>query len=172
VNELFSTFHFVELESDADENRRAAAKENTSRNAQVEITHIQTGIGQKRVAEALIFPVIFKTEPHFTCGSGVISNPNADIWHDPRGSSGIYSWKRDGRGNYIGARIWVRLDMERKAGAASKSPADTALKHLNQQRAIEAKVKVEHFLTFSAIAFKDLPNKTLSRALTPRTVGY
>jgi hypothetical protein len=171
VNELTGTFSFVEVENDADENRRSTAKENASRNAQVEVTYNQTGTGQKRVKEAIIFPVIFKNEPHFTSGSGVVSNPNSDVYHDPRGSSGVYAWKRDGRGYYTGAWVWVRIDMERKP-ISTRTGQGASRQYMYQLLAGQLHTKVTHFLTFSAIAFKDLPTNTLSPALTPRTVGF
>jgi hypothetical protein len=170
MSDFISTFHFVEMETDADTDRAAAAKENASRNAQVEITYLQTGVGQKRIPETLIFPVIFKTQPHFTCGSGVVTNPNHDIWNDPRGTSGVVAWRCDSRGFFIGVRMWVHLAMDRKPITATTS-GDKAKAHQNQQLN-PGKAKVEHFMTFSAVAFKDLPTNTVDPAMTPRKVGY
>lgn len=170
MSDIISTFHFVEMETDADNARAATAKENASRNAQVEVTYFQTGVGQKRIEEVIIFPVIFKTEPHFTCGSGVVLNPNHDIWHDPRGSSGIVSWRCDSRGFYIGAKLWVRMEMDRRPMALNAIPQ--AQKIVNKELGKVAKAKVQHFFTFSAVAFKDLPTSAIPPKMTPRKVGY
>lgn len=168
--EFAATFHFVEVESQNDVSRRAANKENAARPAVVEYIHQSTGVGQHRVKAALVFPVTFKTEPHFSFGSTVVNNPNHKIWHDPRGSSGIYAWQRDSRGYFTGALFWVHVAMDKidpggaYDGATAYTNANAYLKANNQ-------AIVEHHLSFSALAFKDLPTKTLDPKLKPRSTG-
>ncbi len=203
--EHIPTWHFVEYETDNEYARRAAAAENTSRPATVEVKHVSTGLGQQRVKEPLIFPVVFRTEPHFTQGSAVILNPDPKVWADPIGTAGVYAWKRDKRGFFLGAYCWVRVDMSRLDGGIIADNQRATLGNFIQRermlgwrigntkrgsmeerfarwdleqtkRAYTAamtrdKAKVQHYLTFSAVAVKDLPTRTLHANLNPRGTG-
>lgn len=153
---MIATFHFVEIATSNDEAAKAADKENASRPAAVEIQQQSKGIGQHRITTPIVFPVIFRTEPHFTYGSAVISGPKATLFHDPRGSSGVWKWQRNGNGEYIGAYCWLRVDIDQ---ITHTTPVDLS------------KVLVQHYMTFSAIAVKSLPTKSLTASLVPRTVG-
>lgn len=163
------TFHFVEIAETDTASRRSADAENASRNAVVEIAQISTGVGQQRLPKALDFPVVFRTEPHFTCGSAVIVGAGTN-YHDPRGTAGVYAWQRNGRGYYTGAHIWVRVDCEAITTTANLARKELLKLELELLQRLD-RVQVQHYLTFSATAIKDLPTSTLTAALTPRTIG-
>jgi hypothetical protein len=152
---MIATFHFVEIATTDYESRKNADRENSSRPAVVEITQESHGVGQYRLKKPLIFPVVFRTEPHFTFGSAAITGPEPAAFHDPRGSSGVWGWQRNKGGQYTGAYCWLRVDCEQ----ISTSGGDLS------------KVVVQHYLSFSAVAIKNVPAKTRSPSLTPRPVG-
>jgi hypothetical protein len=175
------TFHFIEIAETDDISRRKADRENAARPAVVEVHQQSKGVGQHRMPKAIIFPVVFRSEPHFTFGSAVVKGPNTTLYNDPRGSSGVWAWQRDGAGHYIGAWCWLRVDVDRTAIDVSPTTYESAMKNhqselarsLTQAKAALDlnKIRVRHFLSFSAIAVKTLPTKTLSAALNPRTIG-
>jgi hypothetical protein len=189
---VIPTFHFVEIDQTDTASKTAADRENSSRIAVVEVQQQSKGIGQHRLPKPIVFPVIFRDEPHFTYGSAVVSRIHDGLYHDPRGCSGVYAWTRDKRGYYTGALCWVRVDIEAIAGglagatsianltsSARQKKAATAARYKAQSAATSAgqgvtnlsKVVVEHYFTFSAVAIKDLPTQDLSKALNPRTIG-
>lgn len=192
---MIPTFHFIEIATSNDESAKAAAAENASRIAVVEVQQESKGIGQHRLPKPIIFPVVFRTEPHFTSGCATVSRIHDGLYHDPRGSSGVYAWKRDAKGYYTGAYCWLRVDIEAISSAAYNTLINTEISAvsqiLKQAEAAKAadyrrklsmlkqatgvknldKIIVEHYLTFSAVAIKALPTKTLTAALNPRTVG-
>lgn len=162
---MIPTFHFVEIETADQESRKAADRENSSRAAVVEVQQQSHGVGQYRLAKAVIFPVIFRSEPHFTFGSAVMKGPSTKLFHDPRGSSGVWGWKRNKAGQYTGAMCWLRVDCEQRSGGTGQAYT-TALRGTDLSRVI-----VRHFMTFSAIAVKKLPTSSLTAALAARQVG-
>jgi hypothetical protein len=163
MNEFMATFHFVEVDQSEERARQEALRENSTRPAVAEMAYISTGVGQMRVNAPLIFPVVFRNEPHLATGSGVASNPKPKLWHDPIGHCGVTAWKRNGRGYFTGAWIWTRVevypigDILDAGGLVITNPTPPA-------------VKVQHFLTFSGTAHKDL-SLTLPDDLNPRTPG-
>lgn len=159
--EFLSDFFTIGSFASDDAERRDTARENSARPAIAEHAYLSAGVGQQRVKEPLLFPVVFRTQPHFTFGSAVIKNPLPSLWHDPVGMSGVWAWKRDTRGFFTGAFIWWRVDVY---------VLDDADASGSQYLHAQASTKVQHFLAFSGIAFKDLP-KTSSDTLTPRTSG-
>jgi hypothetical protein len=153
---MIPSYHFVEIEIGDQDSRKATDRENAARPATVEIQQRSNGIGQYRMDKPIVFPVVFRTEPHFTYGSAVIAGPKPTLYHDPRGSSGVWGWQRNGRGYYTGAHCWLRVDCEL---IASDTVVDLS------------KIVVQHYLTFSAVGIKDLPIQTLLKALSSRAVG-
>lgn len=121
-------------------------KVNATGQAVVNITYISTGVGQHRQSKPVIFPVVFRKEPHFTSGCATVKHIDTNVWHDPIGSCGLYAWKKDSAGNYIGAYVWTRVDIH---------PLDPA----NPDRP-PANLTTQHYLTFTAVAGKDLPDAT------------
>lgn len=121
-------------------------KVNATSQAVVEITYISTGVGQHRQGKPVIFPVLFRKEPHFTSGCSTVKGVDSKIWHDPIGSCGLYAWKKDNAGNFTGAYVWTRVDVHPLDPANTTRPPAT--------------ITTQHYLTFSAIAGKDLTEAT------------
>lgn len=164
MSEFRATFHFVENSQDDDANRAKAAKENAARSAVAEMTYISTGVTQQRVKTPITFPVIFRTEPHLSTGSAVVKNPAPTEWHDPVGHLGVWKWDRDPRGFFTGAFIWWRVE----AYQAVPILDDEGYEILDPP---PPAMRVQHFMSFSGIAFKDLPTSSLDPTLPPRTPG-
>lgn len=143
--------------------QRATSHENSARPAVSEHTIISTGTGQTRVKSPILFSMHFREQPHFTSGCLTVKNPYPKVFHDPVGQTGVWAWKRDGKGYYVGAYVWWRVDSYmldtvdlNDSGAANPVPA----------------MQVEHHLSFSAVGFKDLPKQGLTdETLTPRASG-
>lgn len=160
ANEYIATFNFVENATTDEASRAASKKNNAAAQARVEIKLTSKGSGQRRFG-LVTFPVIFAKEPHFTTGSAVIRNPQPKIWHDPIGSAGVYAWKSDSRGFFLGAFMWVRVDVY---------PVDETFPGLPPET-----MTTQHYLTFSAEAIKQVSTgaqvKTATASLATRTVG-
>lgn len=130
--------------------REATTRENTTRRATSEFTIQQSGVGQVRLREPLVFPHIYIQPPHITTGSAVLANPKPAAWNDPRGTCGIYAWTQDGRGYYTGALIWTRVDADLRADYTPADPSEADN---------PPAMKVKHYLSFSANAIKDIPTR-------------
>lgn len=150
---MTSSFHFVERELSDTRSRVERDRENAGRPAVVEIQQKSSGVGQFRILKAVMFPVVFRTEPHLVTGSAVLTGPDPKLYNDPRGTAGVWGWQRSGR-YYTGAFIWLRADCDMLDATATPSGAELA------------KTSVQHYLTFSAIAVKNLPTKRLNAAST------
>jgi hypothetical protein len=132
-------------------NRRAAERENGSREAAVTFRIQSAGVGRNRHNDVLHFPAPFIEEPSMVQGSGVVKNPSPNNWWDPEGTAGVWSWARNEKGLYIGAKVWTAVTMvERVSGADDVSEG----------------VKVLHWLRFHGIAIKDLGREALDTSLT------
>jgi hypothetical protein len=168
-------FHFVETDSANLASQVGAQLENSTRFASVQCTYESTGLGQFRVGKPIIFPVVFRTEPFFTSGSGVIKNPDPKGYLDPVGQSGVYQWEVDERGYFVGAWMWVKITATPKDHVpAHAQNYQQALAELDAARlgtAAKNRMKVQHYMAFSAIAIKDVPVPPAGAALKPRTVG-
>lgn len=159
--DFIPTFHFVENSTKDDAARRAIQNENGARYAQVEMSYIQSGSGQRRIKKPVIFTSIFRTEPHYTCGSAVVKNPSPHVLHDPVGSAGVWAWQTDDRGFYTGAYIWCRADVEAISSAIDAATVTTLAKA----------ARTRHHFTFSAVSFKDIPTDKIPVDLQPRYSG-
>lgn len=170
-------FHFIETDSGDYASQQGAQRENSSRFASVQCTYESTGLGQFRVGKPIIFPVVFRTEPFFTNGSGVIKNPAPQLYYDPIGQAGVYQWDVDARGYFVGAWMWVKITAESKdassqyALAQNKDQAQAAGRDARLRSVAATRMQVQHYLQFSAIAIKDVPVPPAGAALKPRTVG-
>jgi hypothetical protein len=156
--EILPTFHFVENSTKDDTARKAIQQENSTRAAVVEVRYISRGTGQHRITKPLTFTTSFIDEPRLTTGTGVVKNPDPDNWNDPIGAGGVYMWAKDSKGLYVGALVYVRVDMY------AKDPFNTD----DPPRA----VRTCHYFTFSGIGVKDIPTSDVTDELTPRTVDY
>lgn len=172
-----ATFHFVEIETSDQQSRLSQDRENASRPAIVEIQQESSGTGQYRLSKPVIFPIVFRSEPHFTYGSAVIHALNPKVYHDPRGTSGVWGWKRDGAGYYLGAYLWLRVDCDPinpsvpVVTSGPSGPTGPAGPSPFVDDAATRKAIVRHYLTFSGVAIKAMPTQKLTPSLTPRTVG-
>lgn len=160
-----TTFNFVENATSDQAGRASTEAENATRAASVECTYTSTGFGQHRLKTPVIFPVIFSSEPHFTSGCGTVKSAGGGYYHDPIGTAGIWQWEVDSRGYFLGAHLWVRVDIypTRKGEDISTLAAHKAkLKGL-------AAMKTLHYLTFTGRAIKDIPSR--GAVMTPHRVG-
>ncbi len=158
----------VEFEGKLQSLRRAAAldaadsrygmesdRANLTRPAVIESKYLSTGTGQRRVANPIMFRTMLKDLPQFTQGSAAIKNPNPKIWCDPIGVAGVTKWLRNAAGYYIGAHIWVRVDMLPLDDANTATPPQNC--------------RTLHYLTFSSRGSKALPTN-VPASLPPREV--
>ena len=154
------TFHFVEISETDEASRRISDKENGARQASVEIRQPSSGAGQHRLTKPIIFPIVFREEPHFSFGSAVIRGPKASAgkYHDPRGSSGVVGWKRQGK-YFTGALLWLRVDCDLVDPTQDATAAELA------------GIQVQHYFTFSALAVKAVPTKAVKADMSPRAIG-
>lgn len=160
AKEAFATFNFVENLTADDNAKVSTKKENATRQATCEIRFQSTGTGQRRNKTPITFPVIFRKEPHFTSGSATVKHPDPTNWHDPIGTVGLYAWRKDARGYYIGCLVWTRVDCY---------PVDD-----NQGDIPPQNMVTQHYLSFTGQAIKDIPTSGKSgktNSLKPRTVG-
>lgn len=154
--DLQSTFDFVERTITDDDSRRDTIKDNAGRQAFAECYVDTVGSGQQRINKALRFPITFRQEPHLVTGCATIRNPDPAVWHDPIGAVGIWAWLRDLNGNYLGAKVWTRVDIFPVVSDNTTTPPQNT--------------KTRHYLTFTGFAIKDLPTNTLDPQVTPHEV--
>jgi hypothetical protein len=154
--DLRANFNFVQEALTSADSDKAATRENAARHAFAEMSYVSTGVGQQRVGKAMRFPIVFRESPQVATASATIKLPDPKLWHDPVGTGGVYAWLRDGNGNYIGAKIWVRVDIHPVDDSSTETPP--------------AKVSTKHYFTFSGMAIKSVPTSGVDNAVTPRTV--
>lgn len=143
--------------------KRATARENSARQAISQHSIMSIGVGQKRLNSPLAFGVHFRDQPHFSSGCLTVKNPNSKQFADPVGICGVWAWERDARGFYTGARIWWRVD------AYLLDNVDVA--DSGTTTPVTPVMRVQHDLTFSGIAFKDLPSTGYDETMTPLSSG-
>jgi hypothetical protein len=117
--------------------RVADQRANAARFCTATVVQNTTGSGEIRTTAAVLFPVTFAEEPTFAYGSGIAKGAGA---HNPTGSAQVRAWARDSRGFYLGAFMTYKVDADGSAGS----------------------LQMLHHLSFSGVAFKDLPNEMLS----------
>lgn len=165
-----ATFNFVENATADNAAQAAAEAENRTRPASVECTYTSTGFGQHRIKTPVIFPVIFSSEPHFTTGSGTIKSAGGGWFHDPIGTAGVWQWEVDARGYFLGAHLWVRVDIYPTTKSLSGTSSIAQQRQAQQERLKGlAAIKTVHYLTFTGRAIKDIPSK--GATMTPHRVG-
>lgn len=128
--------------------------ENSSRLAQSYAVFDTTGWGEVAFDQCFLFDLTFIEPPVIAYGFGVGLVGGAEMNNDqlvdtrfPRCSGGVYRYKTDKRGFYLGAYCFVTVD--------TKSPfIPTAMPEPNYQ--------ISHWFTFTGIALKDLPADLLN----------
>jgi hypothetical protein len=138
--------------------RREAQEQNSGRLALYRHTHATRGVGPVRLDEPILFDVPFLERPLFTQGAGVKVAPDMAVWHLPVGVAGIWQWRRNVKGHYIGAYLYFEVRMETRDGSVQNYPH----------------VEMIHDLMFSGIAYKDLGDavSTEAQILAPRPVNF
>lgn len=145
----------VDAQEDARRQRTNEAN-NAARWAMSEHQVHTVGSGNLRVPTAVEFEVRFLQEPQFTSGVALVRHPDPVGWFDPAGDAMVRSWVRDVNGNYIGAALSYRVEID----------ADTAL-----EDAEPPAIELVHFLTFTGLAYKSIEGVDLSD-MTPHTIDF
>lgn len=151
-------FFEVLLAQDTTTARRETQAANSARLALYRHTHASSGVGTVQVPTAIDFDVTFLERPHFTQGAVVKVSPDLAIWNLPIGTAGLWQWKRNTKGYYIGAYVYLDVRMETRNGDVLDYPH----------------VEMLHDLLFSGVAYKDLGDaiSTDAQMLTPRPVNF
>jgi hypothetical protein len=134
------------------------------------------GRGDLRIASPVNFALTFVEEPIFTSGVALTGGNLVEHLY-PLATVGVYQWKRDSRGMYVGAYVWVSVTAglnDRYAGAqylklrqleqAQKMlpPGTVNYYQMTQELAqvkaeVEAnKYQLEHHLVFEGLAIRDI----------------
>lgn len=114
--------------------------ENSARQAFSWESYESTGLGVCEFEDAIDFGLTFIEKPFISYGYNV---ENADELDElPRSTGGVYKWKQDGRGFYIGAHVFVVVDLFSDSVAPTPMFAEVPV--------------VTHHFTFTAVAIKDI----------------
>lgn len=147
-------FFDILLAGDQTDSRRQAQDNNAARLAFSVHKMMSKGQGITRLAEPLMFSVIFLEEPHFTQGAALITRPQLSVG-EPVGGAGVWQWHRNPKGYYTGAYVYLSVV-------------------LSEVEYGDDGVQMTHNLMFTGIGYKDLGQAVATEAqlLTPRTVGF
>lgn len=147
--------HFVSAQEDA--RRYVDNQRNNSARWAVSEHQVHTlGTGNLRVAQPVIFEVVFLQEPQFTSGVALVKHPDPAGWHDPSGDVLVRSWVRDDNGSYTGARLSYRVEIDPDTAEVSDA---------------QPVVRLVHFLTFSGLAYKAIDGADLDD-MAPHEVEF
>lgn len=151
-------FFEILLAQDSTTSRREAQQQNSARLAFFRHTHGTNGVGPVRMEEPILFDIPFLERPSFTQGALVKAAPDVNIWHMPVGTAGVWQWRRNIKGHYLGAFMYFEVRMETRSGAVLNYPP----------------VEMLHDLVFTGIAYKNLGDAVTTEAqlLEPRPVDY
>lgn len=78
------------------------------------------GRGDIRIAQPVNFSLTFAEEPIFTAGLALHTGSLVDHLY-PLATVGVYQWKKDSRGMYIGAYIWASVSQGLNAEFAGEA---------------------------------------------------
>jgi hypothetical protein len=84
--------------------------ENGARLARVAVVYESSGNGELKVAEPIEFGLHFTEEPSVTTGRVLVDGQALVSGQYPNGDSGVWRWKRDEKGYYVGAYIYFVVD--------------------------------------------------------------
>lgn len=147
---------------------RDAQRENGARSA-MSYHQVQTeGIGQVIPAAALEFDVVFLTEPVFSSGSSVITQPSPARYSVPVATVQLTRWLRNERGFYLGA--FVAFDIKAPEPLPDGTPAADPVQGAKEDA---QEVRILHHLSFNAFAYKPLGDEALAdlESIVPRPAG-
>lgn len=157
----FLSIHAVPVAVQRSSDRQESMRENAARVAEQWYRVQSSGVGVFRVPEPIIFDTPFLEEPVFTFGASLVRKP-ADFL-DLLGSAGVWQWRRDVKGMYVGAYYYLSVTRgETLIGQAGLTPPPARA------------VIMSHNLVFKGMSFKDLGSKvdTQANVLVPRKVGF
>ena len=123
----------------------AQTRENSTRFGEAFAFFDTTGWGETAFEECYVFDMTFIQPPFVSYSFSVELEENDDPLVDgrfPRCSGGIYKWKRDKRGFYVGA--WCLVTVE------TQSPFILTTE-------VEPNYPLRHYFRFCGKAMKDLP---------------
>lgn len=147
---------------------RAAQRENGARNATSYHQRQTEGTGQVRTGTPLMFDVVFLTEPVFTAGASVVTQPSPDRYTAPRATAQVTQWLRNERGHYLGASLVFEITtpVPREEAVAATDPVRGA-------REDAQVVRIVHHLSFNALAYKPLGDDVMAdlQSIAPRVAG-
>lgn len=124
-------------------------RENAARYAQSYATYTTTGVGEFRIEEINLFGCTFSEQPIVSYGFSLPTDELDDLPQVmvtgalPRCSGGVQAWFRDDNEFYVGALVYVTVDLP---ATAPSTPLWI----------------IDHDFTFTAIAMKDLPAHLLT----------
>lgn len=147
---------------------RLTQRENAARNA-MSYHQVQTeGSGQVRPAAALEFNVVFLTEPVFSSGASIITQPSTDRFTTPVCTAQLTRWLRNERGHYLGAFVVFNIGepQPRPDAIAASDPVRGAAEDAMPLRVL-------HHLSFNAMAYKPLGDDVMAdlEGIVPRAAG-
>ena len=150
-------FFDVLRSSEARTATREAQRQNAARLAFSTHTQVSHGVGHFRLPDPIDFDVVFLEAPHVFTGAATVSVVT-DAVLDPEARSGVWRWKRNLKGHYVGAYVYLGVRVDDEYGFA----------------AVDVNVTVQHHLMFMGIAYKDLGSEVATEAqlLSPHAVGY
>lgn len=125
--------------------RQGQIAENSIRLGWCHFKATSTGWGEFKIPECFEFDMTFIEEPNVTHGMST----NGDLLVDtrfPRAHGGVYRWKRNAKGFYQGAWLFVVVD--------TRSPYITTTLD-------DPGYSIDHYFTFAGTAIKDLPDHLL-----------
>ena len=115
--------------------------ENSARLAQAFAMYDSTGWGEFTVQAVFDFGLTFVEEPVVAYCYALDGDTLVDT-RFPRAWGGVYKWKLDSKGFYTGA--WVFFVVETRSSFIETSAAEPGY-------------EINHYFTFTGIAYKDLP---------------
>lgn len=147
---------------------RSTQRENGARNATSYHQVQTTGSGQVAPADVLTFDVVFLTEPVFSSGASIITQPSTDRFTTPVCTAQLTRWLRNERGHYLGA--YVAFDVGFPQPKAEPIAATDPIRGAAEDA---MPVRVLHHLSFNALAYKPLGDDVLAdlQSIAPRQAG-
>lgn len=117
--------------------------ENSGRQATAYVTYTTEGAGDIVLDGALGFSTEFVEEPALATGV-VLNKPPSEKFLMPRTTAGVYRWERNERGFYIGAFMFITVDIPPRPG------------HEGDPSLPKAKARLIHHFFFTALSYKQV----------------
>lgn len=132
---------WLNLESQRADTRRN--NENSTRDANAYARFTTTGWGEIAFEECFEFGLTFIEEPYVACSMSLQDGDKLIEGRFPRASGGVYRWKKNHRGYYVGA--WLFVTVETSSPNIYTSELDPGY-------------ELDHSFIFAGMAMKDLPD--------------